>query len=60
MTETPESGSQTKDFCEDFTPSRSSEKEEKGQRGHSGEYGNAANLAEKMSKSVMQLISNHF
>ena len=28
--------------------------------GHSGEYGKAAKLVEKMSKSVMQLISIHF
>ena len=28
--------------------------------GHSGEYGNGAKLVEKMSKSVMQLISIHF
>ena len=32
----------------------------KGSKGHSGEYGNGAKLVEKMSKSVMQLISIHF
>ena len=30
------------------------------QQGQSGEYGNGAKLVEKMSKSVMQLISIHF